>query len=66
MSPPSLDEANRAVAALLSDLNNRSFKKLPGSRRSVFDEIDCPALRPLPERRYQYAEWQVARVGLSR
>ena len=27
----SLDEANRAVAALLVDLNNRPFKKLPGS-----------------------------------
>ncbi|MDH6148420.1 transposase [Paraburkholderia sp. WSM4179] len=59
----SLDGANRAVAALLTDLNNRPFKKLPGSRRSVFDEIDRPALRPLPERPYQYAEWKVARVG---
>ncbi|WP_244864200.1 IS21 family transposase, partial [Paraburkholderia aspalathi] len=51
----SLGEANRAIAALLSDLNNRPFKKLPGSRRSVFDEIDRPALRPLPEQPYQYA-----------
>lgn len=59
----SLGEANRALAALLSDLNNRSFKKLPGSRRSVFDEIDRPALRPLPEQPYQYAEWKVARIG---
>jgi transposase len=58
-----LDEANRAIAALLTDLNNRPFKKLPGCRRSVFDEIDRPALRPLPERPYQYAEWKVARVG---
>jgi len=59
----SLGEANRAIAALLSDLNNRPFKKLPGSRRSVFDEIDRPALRPLPEQPYQYAEWKVARIG---
>jgi transposase len=59
----SLGEANRAVAALLGDLNNRPFKKLPGSRRSVFDEIDRPALRPLPEQPYQYAEWKVARIG---
>ncbi|MDR6495280.1 hypothetical protein J2797_005196 [Paraburkholderia terricola] len=44
-------------------MNNRPFKKLPGSRRSVFDEIDRPALRPLPEQPYQYAEWKVARIG---
>lgn len=58
-----LDEANRAVAVLLVDLNNRPFKKLPGSRRSVFEEIDRPALRPLPDTPYQYADWIVARVG---
>ncbi|AME26943.2 hypothetical protein AXG89_29185 (plasmid) [Burkholderia sp. PAMC 26561] len=59
----SLTPTKRAIAALLSDLNNRPFKKLPGSRLSVFDEIDRPALRPLPEQPYQYAEWKVARVG---
>jgi transposase len=59
----SLDEANRAIAALLVDLNNRPYRKLPGCRRSVFEEIDRPALRPLPERPYQYAEWKTARVG---
>ena len=59
----SLDAANQAVAALLVELNSRPFKKLPGCRRSVFDEIDRPALRPLPDRPYQYAEWIVARVG---
>ncbi|MGF6483066.1 hypothetical protein QFZ91_005293 [Paraburkholderia sp. JPY419] len=61
----SLDEANRAIAALLVDLNNRPFKKLPGCRRSAFEELDRPALRPLPERPYQYAQWKVARVGID-
>ncbi|MFC6138534.1 IS21 family transposase [Paraburkholderia silvatlantica] len=61
----SLDEANRASAALLVDLNNRPFKKLPGCRRSAFEELDRPALRPLPERPYQYAQWKVARVGID-
>ena len=33
----SLEEANEAVAHLLELLNNRPFKKLPGSRRSQFE-----------------------------
>jgi transposase len=61
----SLEEANRAIAALLADLNNRAFRKLPGSRRSVFETVDRPALRPLPERPYQYADWKVARIGID-
>lgn len=51
----SLAEANGAVAELLERLNNRPFKKLPGSRRSQFEEIDRPALKPLPELSYEYS-----------
>jgi len=54
----SLDEANRTIAALLVGLNNKPFKKLPGCRRSAFEELDRPALRPLPERPYQFAQWK--------
>ena len=36
----SLEEANRAIAELLIQLNNKPFKKLPGCRRSVFEELD--------------------------
>lgn len=61
----SLEEANRAVAGLLVEANNKKFKKLTGSRRSVFEELDRPMLRPLPERPYQFAEWKPARVGID-
>jgi transposase len=61
----SLEEANRAIAVLLVEMNNKPFKKLPGCRRSAFEELDRPALRPLPERPYQYAQWKVARVGID-
>lgn len=61
----SLTELNRAIADLLTDLNARLFKKLPGSRRSCFDAMDRPALQGLPLNRYQYAEWKVARVGID-
>ena len=61
----SLDELNRAIKALLSELNHRPFKKLPGSRRSLFDTMDRPALRPLPTTPYQYAEWKRVRVNID-
>lgn len=61
----SLAEANRAVAELLESLNQRAFKKLPGCRHSAFVEMDRPALRPLPQCRYEYAEWKTARVGID-
>lgn len=59
----SLEEANRAIAELLIQLNNKPFKKLPGCRRSAFEELDRPMLRLLPERPYQFAQWKLARVG---
>ncbi len=61
----SLDELNRAIAVLLERLNARPFKKLPGSRQSAFDTLDRPALRPLPEQPYVYAEWKKARVHID-
>lgn len=59
----SLAELNAAIAELLERLNDRPFLKLPGSRRSRFEELDRPALRPLPATRYEFAEWSRARVG---
>jgi transposase len=61
----SLQELNRAIRELLVRLNDRPFKKLAGSRRSVFEQLDRPALRPLPERRYELAEWRKARVNID-
>jgi transposase len=61
----SLNELNRSLRTLLLDLNQRPFKKLPGCRASAFAEMDQPALRPLPQQRYEYAEWKVARVGVD-
>jgi transposase len=61
----SLHELNRSIGELLTILNTRPFKKLPGSRLSAFEEIDRPALRPLPATRYEFAEWKVARVGID-
>jgi len=61
----SLLELNTALAGLLVPLNQRPFKKLPGSRQSVFESLDRPALRPLPAQPYEYAEWKLVRVNID-
>lgn len=53
----SVDEINAAILPLLEKFNSRAFKRLPGSRRSRFDEMDKPALKPLPTEPFEYAEW---------
>ena len=61
----SLAELNEAIGELLERLNARPFKKLPGCRRSLFESLDCPAMRPLPPRPYEYAEWKKVRVHID-
>jgi transposase len=61
----SLAEANAAVAERIAWLDARPFKKLPGSRLSLFETLDRPALRPLPARRYEYATWKTAKVNVD-
>lgn len=61
----SLGELNQAIRELLGPLNQRPFRKRPGSRRSLFESLEKPALRPLPEERFTYAEWKKARVHVD-
>lgn len=61
----SLSEANAAIAELLTQLNDRPFQKLPGSRREMFETLDKPALKQLPASSYTYAEWKKARVNID-
>src|SRR5215471_11437008 len=61
----SLPDLNQAIAELLEKLNRRSFKKRDGSRRSLFETIDRPALRPLPPERYDQSLWSKAVVNID-
>ena len=61
----SLAEANAAIAERVAWLNARPFRKLPGSRQTMFEQLDRPALRPLPSRPYEYAEWLGAKVNID-
>ena len=61
----SLAELNRGIHKLLETLNRRPFRKLPGSRHTLFEQLDKPALRPLPIEPYVYAEWKQVRVHID-
>jgi transposase len=58
-----LAELNAAIGELLEVLNNRPFQKLEGSRRSWFELLERPAVRPLPPAPFEYAEFKRARVS---
>lgn len=60
-----LSEANRAIALCLTQLNQKPFKKLTGCRHSAYLAMDLPALKPLPQHPYAYAQWKTARVGID-
>jgi transposase len=59
----SLTDLNATIKNLLTDLNTRPFQKLPGTRQSTFEELDKPALKPLPIEPYTYAEWKIVKPG---
>jgi transposase len=61
----SLADLNRRIAELLIKLNRRPYKKMPGSRASVFAAVDQPALRPLPEQAFPWSGWGKARVNID-
>ena len=56
---------NQAISLLLEDMNNRPFKKLPGTRRSQFEQLDKPYLRDLPVNAYVYVDIKQAGVHID-
>jgi transposase len=60
-----LAELNAAISTLLDALNGRPMRRLGVSRRQLFEELDRPALSPLPVEAYVYAEWSRRRVALD-
>jgi transposase len=60
-----LGALNEAILELVEVINLRPFKKLEGTRASLFEEIDRPTLAPLPAMRYEFATWRQARVNID-
>ena len=61
----SLGEVNAAIAVVLGRINGHVMRRLGVSRRDLFTSVERPALKPLPEMDYEFAEWRLARVGLD-
>jgi len=61
----SLAELNREITSRREALNDRPFQKLEGNRRSLFETLERPALRPLPSVPYEYGQWRRARVNID-
>ncbi len=60
-----LASLNQSIRFLLEELNQRPFKQLPGCRLTQFEQLDKPALLPLPKTPYQYTEFKLARVNID-
>jgi transposase len=61
----SLAELNRAIRQKVAELNNKAFRGAPTSRRELFEELERPALKPLPAQRYELAEWKKVTVNID-
>ncbi len=62
----SLAELNAAIGELLRQLNEeRPIRRLGRTRRQLLEELDRPALKPLPVEPYVFAEWRIRRVGID-
>jgi transposase len=61
----SLAELNQAIHELVAQLNDRPIRGWGTTRRALFEQLDRPALLPLPPTPYEYAAWKRCRVNLD-
>jgi len=61
----SIGALNAAIRELLADLDERPMKTLGVSRRTLFEQLDGPALLPLPPTRYEMAYWKPVTVNID-
>jgi len=58
----SFEELNLVIRTRIRQLVMCPFQKRAGSRASVFETVDKPSLRPLPQTRYEHVKYIVRRV----
>ncbi|MDP2701743.1 MAG: IS21 family transposase, partial [Candidatus Rokubacteria bacterium] len=59
-----LADLNAAIRTCLDAVNDRPMQIVGVSRRVLFEQLDRPALRPLPASRYELATWKPCRVNI--
>jgi transposase len=60
-----LSDLNAAIAQRLKGLNERIMHGYGVSRRVLFEQVDQPALSPLPVQPFVFAQWKQAKVNLD-
>ena len=58
-------DLNAAIRTCLDAVNARPMQIVGMSRRALFEQLDRPALRPLPASRYELATWKPCRVNID-
>jgi transposase len=61
----SLEALNERIAELVGELNDRRMRVYGASRRELFERLDKPALRPLPEAPFVVSTWKTARINID-
>ncbi|MEN9825565.1 MAG: hypothetical protein RI953_1310 [Pseudomonadota bacterium] len=61
----SIAEINSAIVPLLEIINNKTMRHLGKSRRELFEAIDKPALKPLPEKEFELVTRKRAKVNID-
>jgi transposase len=61
----SIEELNDRIKELLERLNTRKFRKLNSSRRELFETLERPYLKPLPNERYRYIGFKRPTVNID-
>jgi transposase len=61
----SLGALNQRIAELLEELNHKTMRAYGVSRRELFEQLDQPALKPLPAERFSHGEWKRAKVNID-
>src|SRR5580700_11322614 len=60
------DNTKAAIGELLKLLNEeRPIRRLGVTRRQLLEEVDRPALKPLPVEPYVFCEWRACRIGID-
>jgi transposase len=61
----SLGTLNARIAELCAELNRREMRHYKASRLELFERLDKPALRALPEEPFVHAEWTKTRLNID-
>ena len=61
----SLAELNERIRELIDELNRYVMRGYGASRRDLFERLDRPALQPLPDQPFEYAEWKQVLLNID-